>query len=144
MRLTDALSSRIDCTRNRGLSVLDFCYCYFTVVSNEIEIGALCLLIVVLMSVFFLLGLQSWVAAFTETFLTWGILGACTMQITSHNRPKHLLHRDASLVVILTIAVLILAAFLANTCVQLLEARGFVYLPSSFGMRILIFLMLLK
>lgn len=76
---------------------------------------------------------QSWVAAFTETFLTWGILGACTMQITSHNRPKHLLHRDASLVVILTLAVLILAAFLANTCVQLLETHGYVYLPSSFG-----------
>lgn len=72
-------------------------------------------------------------AAFTETFLTWGILGACTMQITSHNRPKHLLHRDASLVVILTIAVLVLSAFLANTCVQLLEAHGYVYLPSSFG-----------
>lgn len=85
-------------------------------------------------------GFQSWVAAFTETFLTWGILGACTMQITSHNRPKHLLHRDASLVVILTIAVLILAAFLANTCVQLLEARGFVYLPSSFGMRLYLYL----
>ncbi|XP_025421681.1 sodium- and chloride-dependent betaine transporter isoform X2 [Sipha flava] len=80
----------------------------------------------------FFLNTKSWVAAFTETFLTWGILGACTMQITSHNRPKHLLHRDASLVVILTIAVLILTAFLANTCVQLLEARGFVYLPSSF------------
>lgn len=76
---------------------------------------------------------QSWVAAFTETFLTWGILGACTMQITSHNRPKHLLHRDASLVIILTIAVLILAAFLANTCVHLLEAHGYMYLPSSFG-----------
>ncbi|XP_050427920.1 sodium-dependent transporter bedraggled isoform X2 [Adelges cooleyi] len=80
----------------------------------------------------FFLNTKSWVAAFTETFLTWGILGACTMQITSHNRPKHLLHRDASLVVILTIAVLVLAAFLANTCVQLLEAHGYVYLPSSF------------
>lgn len=55
------------------------------------------------------------------------------MQITSHNRPKHLLHRDASLVVMLTVAVLVLSAFLANTCVQLLEAHGYVYLPSSFG-----------
>ncbi|KAE9537857.1 hypothetical protein AGLY_005829 [Aphis glycines] len=80
----------------------------------------------------FFLNTKSWVAAFTETFLTWGILGACTMQITSHNRPKHLLHRDASLVIILTIAVLILAAFLANTCVHLLEAHGYMYLPSSF------------
>ncbi|XP_050535802.1 sodium-dependent transporter bedraggled isoform X2 [Daktulosphaira vitifoliae] len=80
----------------------------------------------------FFLNTKSWVAAFTEVFLTWGILGACAMQITSHNRPKHLLHRDASLVVILTIAVLILAAFLANTCVQLIEAYGYVYLPSSF------------
>lgn len=88
--------------------------------------------IIIIVNVFFYT-FQSWVAAFTETFLTWGILGACTMQITSHNRPKHLLHRDASLVVILTLAVLILAAFLANTCVQLLEAHGYVYLPSSFG-----------
>jgi len=79
------------------------------------------------------------VAAFTETFLTWGILGACTMQITSHNRPKHLLHRDASLVIILTIAVLVLAAFLANTCVHLLEAHGYMYLPSSFGKSLALF-----
>lgn len=55
------------------------------------------------------------------------------MQITSHNRQKHLLQRDVSCVTIITIAILMLAAFLANTCVQLLAGSGYTYIPSSFG-----------
>jgi solute carrier family 6 (neurotransmitter transporter) len=73
------------------------------------------------------------VAATAEVFFTWGLLGATAMQITSHNRHKHLLNRDTSLVVVLTLAVLLLASFLANTCVSILHSRGFTYTPSSFG-----------
>ncbi|XP_063242544.1 sodium-dependent transporter bedraggled [Bacillus rossius redtenbacheri] len=80
----------------------------------------------------FFLNTKSWVAATTEAFLTWGLLGASLMQISSHNRNKHLLNRDTSLVVVLTLTVLLLSAFLANTCVQLLKAGGYVYTPSSF------------
>ncbi|XP_012151453.2 sodium-dependent transporter bedraggled isoform X2 [Megachile rotundata] len=80
---------------------------------------------------FFING-KSWVAASIEVFLTWGLLGAAAMQIAAHNKHKHLLQRDTSLVIVLTIVVLLLAAFLANTCVQILKHYGYIYIPSSF------------
>lgn len=54
------------------------------------------------------------------------------MQIASHNKHKHLLQRDSSLVAIITFTVLILVAFLANTCVQILK-DVYNYIPDSFG-----------
>ncbi|XP_054005928.1 sodium-dependent transporter bedraggled isoform X1 [Hylaeus anthracinus] len=80
---------------------------------------------------FFING-KSWVAASIEVFLTWGLLGAAAMQIAAHNKHKHLLQRDTSLVIVLTIIVLLLAALLANTCVQILKHHGYIYNPSSF------------
>ncbi|XP_034944625.1 uncharacterized protein bdg [Chelonus insularis] len=80
----------------------------------------------------FFINSKSWVAAASEVFLTWGILGAATMQIAAHNKHKHLLQRDTSLVIVLTIVVLLLAAFLANTCVQILRHHGYIYTTSSF------------
>ncbi|XP_076178672.1 sodium-dependent transporter bedraggled isoform X2 [Ptiloglossa arizonensis] len=80
---------------------------------------------------FFING-KSWVAAFIEVFLTWGLLGAAAMQIAAHNKHKHLLQRDTSLVIVLTIMVLLLTAFLANTCVQILRHHGYIYIPNSF------------
>ncbi|XP_047103394.1 sodium-dependent transporter bedraggled [Schistocerca piceifrons] len=80
----------------------------------------------------FFINTKCWVAATTEVFYTWGLLGAAVMQITSHNQHKHLLHRDISIVIIVTLAVLLLSAFLANTCVELLAASGYTYIPSSF------------
>ncbi|XP_076379577.1 sodium-dependent transporter bedraggled isoform X2 [Megalopta genalis] len=80
---------------------------------------------------FFING-KSWVAASVEVFLTWGLLGAAAMQIAAHNKHKHLLQRDTNLVIMLTIMVLLLAALVANTCVQLLKDHGYVYIPSSF------------
>ncbi|CAL7946641.1 unnamed protein product [Xylocopa violacea] len=80
---------------------------------------------------FFING-KSWVAASIEVFLTWGLLGAAAMQIAAHNKHKHLLQRDTSLVIVLTIVVLLLAAFLANTCVKVLRHHGYIYIPSSF------------
>jgi solute carrier family 6 (neurotransmitter transporter) len=76
---------------------------------------------------------QCWLAAAVEVFLTWGLLGATAMQISSHNQHKHLLNRDTSLVIVVTVAVLLLTAFLANTCITILYSQGFVYVPSSFG-----------
>lgn len=55
------------------------------------------------------------------------------MQIASHNKHKHLLQRDTGLVVVITCTVLLLAAFLANTCVEVLQFYGYNYLPGSFG-----------
>lgn len=55
------------------------------------------------------------------------------MQLSSHNKHKHLLQRDSSLVIILTITILMLTAFLANTCVEILHFYGYSYMPNSFG-----------
>lgn len=80
----------------------------------------------------FFINSKSWIAASQEVFLTWGLLGAATMQIASHNKNKHLLQRDSSLIAVITFAILLLSAFLANTCVQILRSNGYIYLPSSF------------
>jgi solute carrier family 6 (neurotransmitter transporter) len=80
----------------------------------------------------FFLNPKSWLAAAQETFLTWGILGTAVMQIASHNKHKHLLQRDSSLVAVITFTILLLTAFLANTCVQILRSYGYNYLPDSF------------
>ncbi|KAJ8982729.1 hypothetical protein NQ317_019520 [Molorchus minor] len=80
----------------------------------------------------FFLNPKSWLAAAQETFLTWGLLGAAIMQIASHNKHKHFLQRDSSLVAVITITILLLVAFLANTCVQILKSNGYSYLPDSF------------
>nr|CAH7720223.1 unnamed protein product [Callosobruchus chinensis] len=83
----------------------------------------------------FFLNPRSWLAAGQEAFLTWGLLGASAMQIASQNKHKHLLQRDSSLVIVVTFTVLILAAFLANTCVLILSSYGYSYIPSSFEYR---------
>ncbi|KAG8039228.1 hypothetical protein G9C98_003535 [Cotesia typhae] len=80
----------------------------------------------------FFINNKSWVAASSEVFLTWGVLGAAAMQIAAHNKYKNLLQRDTSLVIVLTIVVLLLSAFLANTCVQILRYHGYTYTTSSF------------
>ncbi|XP_067212296.1 uncharacterized protein bdg isoform X2 [Linepithema humile] len=82
-------------------------------------------------SEFFING-KSWVAASNEVFLTWGLLGAAAMQIAAHNKHKHLLRRDTTFVIILTVMVLLLTAFLANTCVHILRVRDYFYITSSF------------
>ncbi|XP_011314570.1 uncharacterized protein bdg isoform X2 [Fopius arisanus] len=80
----------------------------------------------------FFINNRSWVAASSEVFLTWGLLGAAAMQIAAHNKHKHLLQRDTSLVIVLTFVVLLLSAFLANTCVQILRYHGYIYTTSTF------------
>ncbi|XP_038214347.1 uncharacterized protein LOC119834127 isoform X2 [Zerene cesonia] len=84
----------------------------------------------------FFINSNSWAAAVQETFLTWGLLGACIMQLTAHKDAKHrssaMLRRESACVVAFTFAVLLLAAFLANTCVQILRRNGYVYMPGSF------------
>ncbi|RZC33827.1 uncharacterized protein BDFB_002644 [Asbolus verrucosus] len=80
----------------------------------------------------FFLNPKCWLAAAQETFLTWGILGTAVMQIASHNKHKHLLQRDSSLVAVITFTILLLIAFLANTCVQILRSYDYTYTPDSF------------
>ncbi|CAG9562594.1 unnamed protein product [Danaus chrysippus] len=84
----------------------------------------------------FFINSSSWAAAAQETYLTWGLLSACVMQLTTHKHPKHKTHltlqRESACIVVFTISVLLLGAFLANTCVVILKRYGFTYVPSSF------------
>lgn len=81
--------------------------------------------------------IQSWAAAAQETFLTWGLLGACIMQLQSHKNLKSktntMLQKESACIVAFTFAVLLLGSFLANTCVQILKNYGYAYIPGSFG-----------
>lgn len=80
----------------------------------------------------FFFNTKSWAAAFWESFSTWGLLGAAAMQVSAHNRYKHTLYKDAFVVVLITLTMLILAGCLGNTCYQLLLSAGYAYVPSSF------------
>ncbi|XP_073955716.1 sodium-dependent transporter bedraggled isoform X2 [Choristoneura fumiferana] len=79
---------------------------------------------------------NSWTAAAQETFLTWGLLGACVMQLTSHKNAKNktsaMLQKESACIVSFTFAILLLSSFLANTCVQILKSYGYAYIPGSF------------
>ncbi|CAH2084619.1 unnamed protein product [Euphydryas editha] len=84
----------------------------------------------------FFINSNSWVAAAQETFLTWGLLGPCIMQLMSHKDPKNktnrMLQRESGCIVAFTFAVLLLSSLLANTCVQILKNYGFIFIPSSY------------
>ncbi|XP_049872403.1 sodium-dependent transporter bedraggled isoform X2 [Pectinophora gossypiella] len=84
----------------------------------------------------FFINSNSWAAATQETFLTWGLLGACIMQLTSHKNAKNktngMLQKESACIVAFTFAVLLLGSFLANTCVQILKNYGYNYIPGSY------------
>lgn len=84
----------------------------------------------------FFINSNSWAAAAQETFLTWGLLGPCVMQLTSHKNSKNktniMLQKESACIVAFTFAVLLLGSFLANTCVQILKNYGYAYMPGSF------------
>ncbi|KAH8233602.1 hypothetical protein KR026_010253 [Drosophila bipectinata] len=83
----------------------------------------------------FIVNSNSWAAATQETFLTWGLLGASVIAITSRshaNAGKGALRRDAIILVLITFLGLGLMAILALCCVQILWQHGYVYVPGSF------------
>ncbi|EDW73718.2 uncharacterized protein Dwil_GK19541 [Drosophila willistoni] len=83
----------------------------------------------------FLVNANSWTAATQETFLTWGLLGASAIAITSRSHAqvsKTTLRRDAILLVLFTLWGLGLMALLALCCAQILHQNGYVYVPGSY------------
>ncbi|KAL7737924.1 hypothetical protein ACLKA6_006294 [Drosophila palustris] len=83
----------------------------------------------------FLVNSNSWTAATQETFLTWGMLGASVIAITSRahaTASKATLRREAILLVLLTLLGLGLVALLSLCCAQILRQHGYVYVPGSF------------
>ncbi|KAG8233176.1 hypothetical protein J437_LFUL008939 [Ladona fulva] len=63
-----------------------------------------------------------------------GLEGVLSQQQESGNKKPSMLRRDTVLVASFTLLILVLSAFLANACVQLLHIKGnYEYIPSSFG-----------
>ncbi|GAB6032273.1 hypothetical protein CHUAL_010913 [Chamberlinius hualienensis] len=86
------------------------------------------------MSEFFFNG-WSWLAAAREVFFVWGLNGFAIMQITSHNKFHHNLKRDCAIVIVLTLSILLLSAFLACACIFIIyKTQGYTYryMPSSY------------
>lgn len=86
----------------------------------------------------FMINTEPWVAAAQETFLTWGLLGASVLAIssrsTSHARDiKTTLRRDALLVVFFTLIALQLSGLIGLCAKQIITQAGYVYVPGSFG-----------
>jgi solute carrier family 6 (neurotransmitter transporter), invertebrate len=78
--------------------------------------------------------LQSWIAAATETFLTWGILGAATMQAASHVSERHHILRQSLVTIVAVLTALAFVACVADACIQILQGSGYQYEhTSSFG-----------
>ncbi|XP_059057554.1 sodium-dependent transporter bedraggled isoform X2 [Achroia grisella] len=84
----------------------------------------------------FFINSNSWAAAAQEIFFTWGLLGPCIMQLTSHKNSKKktnvTLQKESACIIAFTFAVLLLGSFLANVCVQILRNYGYIYVPGSF------------
>ncbi|XP_063696615.1 sodium-dependent transporter bedraggled [Culicoides brevitarsis] len=84
----------------------------------------------------FFINSRSWVSAAQETFLTWGLLGVSVYSIycnpTNARNTRNELRRDAFIVVLMTIFVLILSAMFSSACVQMLHSSGYYYFPGSF------------
>lgn len=56
-------------------------------------------------------------------------------QLASHNKFKHKLFRDTTIIVIVTFAVLILSGICGITMVNIVSHSGYNYVASSFGKR---------
>uniref|UniRef100_A0A182MYJ9 Sodium-neurotransmitter symporter n=1 Tax=Anopheles dirus TaxID=7168 RepID=A0A182MYJ9_9DIPT len=88
----------------------------------------------------FFLNSRSWTSAAQETFLTWGLLGVSVYAINCRSnrkgacnaRTRRELRRDAFLVAFITLVALMLAAVLGSACVQILNSRGYYYMPGSY------------
>uniref|UniRef100_A0A182FU45 Sodium-neurotransmitter symporter n=1 Tax=Anopheles albimanus TaxID=7167 RepID=A0A182FU45_ANOAL len=88
----------------------------------------------------FFLNSRSWMSAAQETFLTWGLLGVSVYSLSCRSnrkgacngRTRRELRRDAFLVALITLGVLLFAAILGSACVQILNARGYYYFPGSY------------
>lgn len=80
----------------------------------------------------FFMNSRSWMAASREVFLVWGFHGAVLQQMSAHNKRGHPLHRDTTLLWLVTSLVLILAAAAGLSCVAGLRESDLAYKPSSF------------
>lgn len=86
----------------------------------------------------FMINTEPWMAAAQETFLTWGLLGASVLAISSRSTSqgrerKTTLRRDACVVVVVTMIALQLAGLMGLCAKEIISKAGYVYVPGSFG-----------
>ncbi|XP_055922699.1 sodium-dependent transporter bedraggled isoform X2 [Eupeodes corollae] len=84
----------------------------------------------------FLINSKTWTAAAQEAFLTWGLLGASVISVSSRSHGKTnskvILRREAILVVLLTLLGLCLAGVFGFSCEQILHKNHYIYVPRSY------------
>ncbi|CAL4082591.1 unnamed protein product [Meganyctiphanes norvegica] len=73
-----------------------------------------------------------WMSASREVFLVWGLHGAVLQQMAAHNRKNHSLYRDTTVLTIITMLVLILAAVMGSSCLAGIIDFDLYPKPSSF------------
>jgi len=76
---------------------------------------------------------KSWVCAAKECFFTWSFFGASLLQLASHNKFRHNLKRDTTIIVIITLLFFTVSGILGVAIHRLVETSGqYTYIPSSF------------
>lgn len=77
----------------------------------------------------------SWLAAAREVFFIWGINGAVMMQMTSHNKPNHSVKRDCIILIVATLTIVLVSAFLSSACLYIIYSVDHYktrFVPSSY------------
>merc|ERR1719433_371630 len=81
----------------------------------------------------FIYNAKSWVCAAKECFFTWSFFGGSLLQLAAHNRLKHNVRRDTTIIVIITLLFLTISGIVGVAIHKLLETSGqYNYIPSSF------------
>lgn len=81
----------------------------------------------------FIYNAKSWVCAAKECFFTWSFFGGSLLQLASHNKFKHNLRRDTTIIILVTLLFLVVSGILGVAIHKLLETSGqYTYIPSSF------------
>ncbi len=76
---------------------------------------------------------QGWISASRECFFTWMFLGSVMGQLSSHNKFRHKLVRDTTIMSLVTLVILVLAGLVGVAVVNLVNKSGYTYTVSSFG-----------
>uniref|UniRef100_A0A0K2TZK3 Uncharacterized protein n=1 Tax=Lepeophtheirus salmonis TaxID=72036 RepID=A0A0K2TZK3_LEPSM len=80
----------------------------------------------------FITNKNSWICAARECFLVWSLLGASILQLSSHNKFKHRLARDTTIISIITLIVLVISGLMGVAAVKVIIGSGYDYQVSSY------------
>ena len=82
----------------------------------------------------FIYNAKSWVCAAKECFFTWTFFGGTLIQLASHNKFRHNLRRDSTIIILITLLFLTVSGILGVAIhARLVDSGQYSYVPSSFG-----------